>query len=636
MRVLLPLLLLLLLSGCTPSQEEAQRKARFQAALDRYKAYEEHSKAAPPQEPKPLSKPIPPFLLKRVSVNLHQVPFKEALKTLTYLTKTNIYLDRDVELNVDLFLVDATLKEALDALCEQHGFSYEVTPDKGVKIVTYKTAILKLFVPASMRSVNSMVASASAAGDSTQSGEAQLIINNQLRIDIWEQVRTTLERIIADEEQTSIQVAFSKTASRNRAKATSQEDKDQQDRQSQEQRAQSEADSFGESSGGRWGQGFQKQEGNPLKKASKEVDLNKLIPKKSESRVAQSTQQRGEMSARSKELSSIASLMRNYSKNTQRQSQEVVSSTERTTINRSLQYRPFVQVDRISGLIVVRGRPKTIAKIDEYIQALNKILNREIMVDLQIVEFINNKDFTMGVNWKRLIDDVKLLGSDGVVKLEQRLAPDTGMVELTFRGADFQAFLAALSAQGYTRVISSPRITTLNNQPAVIKVGNDRILIYNKVEYESTTTQNVSNTVSSVNVQKMPIISEGLTLYVLPRYNEESQEVLLNIIPILQKLQGKSAAELEEQLASMIIADPSRFQTRPVPLTIETKQLNAIAKLKEGEVLVLGGISSEIDDDSIQGMPILSEIPILKHLFRQKKLSKIKSYLILLLRVKYF
>ncbi|NPA64815.1 MAG: hypothetical protein GXO16_07550, partial [Epsilonproteobacteria bacterium] len=137
-------------------------------------------------------------------------------------------------------------------------------------------------------------------------------------------------------------------------------------------------------------------------------------------------------------------------------------------------------------------------------------------------------------------------------------------------------------------------------------------------------------------VQKMPIISEGLTLFVLPRYNEEKQEVLLNIIPILQKLQGESANNLEQQLANMVIADPSQFQTRPVPLTIETKQLNAIAKLKENQVLVLGGISSEVDTDTIQGLPVLAQLPLFKHLFRQKSLSKLKSYLILLLKVRYF
>ncbi|MRJ02960.1 MAG: hypothetical protein GXO19_01580 [Epsilonproteobacteria bacterium] len=630
-----PLLLIFLLWGCGAVKE---RELQVQKELQKYKRIVsmERRTPPPPQKPKPLPpREEPDFLKKRVSINLHKVPLKDAVKTLTYLTNTNIYLDRDIELRADLFLVDATLKEALDALCDQFGFSYEIK-GKSVKIVTYKTAILKLFVPASMRSVSSLVTSAAATGDSTQSGEAQLSINNQLKIDIWEGVKNTLQRIIADEERTSVQIAFTRSISKSLSQTASQEQKGAQENQRQKSYSQGEADSFGKSIGSQSGKSFSKEEGNPLKKASKEIDFNKILPKKSESDSSRAAERWGSMESKSSELSSISSVMRNFSKNRQKQEQESSNSVERVSVSRSLDYKPFVEVDRLSGLIVVKARPKTIEKIEEYVQTLNKLLNREIMVDLEIVEFINTKNFTMGVDWKKLIDDVQLLDSDGIMKISQKTAPDTGMVELTFRGADFQAFLTALSAQGYTRVISSPRITTLNNQPAVIKVGSDRILIYNKVQYESTTTQNVSNTVSSVDVQKMPIISEGLTLYVLPRYNEESREVILNIIPILQKLQGKSSTELDQQLSNMVIADPSRFQTKPVPLTIETKQLNAIAKLKEDEVLVLGGISSEIDDDSAQGVPLLSEIPILQNLFRQKKLSKVKSYLILLLRVKYF
>jgi MSHA biogenesis protein MshL len=263
------------------------------------------------------------------------------------------------------------------------------------------------------------------------------------------------------------------------------------------------------------------------------------------------------------------------------------------------------------------------------------MFNQEILIDLEIAEFINTKDINRGVDWQKLFNDVKLFGNSGVVSIKQNLAPTLGGgIELTYHGADFSAFLAALSQQGYTRVVSSPRITTLNNQPALIKVGNDRILIYTKVESENTTTQNVSNSISSVSVERTPIVSEGLSLLVYPRYNEYSKTIILNITSILQKLSGKGSKDLDTQLANMVIADPSRFQTKPVPLNIETKQLNAVAKLKDGDVLVLGGLSSEVNTKERSFVPLLGEVPILRELFSNTKDERIKSFLILLLRVK--
>ncbi|NPA63974.1 MAG: hypothetical protein GXO16_03260, partial [Epsilonproteobacteria bacterium] len=417
MRIKALFLSALLLSGCSYTVSHTQLK-KFEKEYQKYKElYAIKQTPAPkPQTPKPLKEPQkkekPEFLQKRLSVNFKHVPFTQAVQTLTFLTKTNILVDRDPKVFVDLFLIDATLEQALEALCNRYGFEYSVKEEM-VEITTYKTAIFKLFVPASLRQISSSVTSAAATGGDNQSGDAQLSIVNQLKIDMWEQITTTLEQIISDEEKTAVQVAYTQTEVENKTLTDSNQDSSQGSVQNQKSFSQARADQTGEASAEQNSSGYAKQEGNPLKKASKDVDLDKIFPKKQQVKANRYATTQNSAEAFNDSQTAASTQNRNFQQNIQQQRQKSVATAKQTSISRSVEYRPFIQVDRLSGVVVAKARPKTLQKIGEYIQTINHILNKEIMIDLEIVEFINTHNFNMGVDWKKLIDDVNLLGVRG-------------------------------------------------------------------------------------------------------------------------------------------------------------------------------------------------------------------------------
>lgn len=617
----------IIFTGCTP-------EARFEAQKRQMEQFYKLQNMPPIQIPKPIKpkeKPLPPILQKRLSINAAQVPFDQAIKMISFASGVNIITDRPIRYPVSLFMQNAPLKDILSAITTPYGYSYTLK-EQTIYIHTYETKMFHLYLPASDRAIGSSLSTTSTT--ESQSGSSNLQLDNSLKVTLWENIEKTLQKIIEDEEKITVSIQYSTTTatSANQQKDINQDTSTQSQNQYTDQQAH--AKDVGSQEAATKAAKVQKEHGSPLSNMGK-LNPNVLFPKGKDSNATTkssrlaSTEQNIQAHAIQNQT---ATSQQNTLANTEQKS---LARTTQENIQIQYQLKPFVQIDKLTGTVLVRARPRAIKKIARYIESLNKMFNKEILVDLQIVEFINTKELNHGINWNKLFRDVTLFNTHGPVTISQQFAPTlTEGIQATFNGATFQMLLAALSKQGYTRVISSPRITTLNNQPALIKVGNDRILIYTKLESENTTTQNVSNSVSSVSIQKTPIVSEGLSLLVNPRYNAYSDTILLNITSILQKLDGTSAQNLDEQLSNMVIADPSNFQTHPVPINIQTKQLNAIAKLKDGQILVLGGLSSTIDTNSRSMVPLLGRVPILRELFSHHKRSKLKSFLILLLRVK--
>jgi len=83
----------------------------------------------------------------------------------------------------------------------------------------------------------------------------------------------------------------------------------------------------------------------------------------------------------------------------------------------------------------------------------------------------------------------------------------------------------------------------------------------------------------------------------------------------------------------MVIADPRNFQTKPIPINIATKQLNAIAKLKDNQLLILGGLSYTSDNTTARKVPLLGDVPVVGKLFSNTTVSKAKKYLLFLIKI---
>jgi len=180
---------------------------------------------------------------------------------------------------------------------------------------------------------------------------------------------------------------------------------------------------------------------------------------------------------------------------------------------------------------------------------------------------------------------------------------------------DFNAFIELLKTQGDVQVLSSPRVSTLNNQKAVIKVGNDEYFI---TDLESTNTSTAAGTTVTPDVTLTPFFS-GIALDVTPQVSEN--EVVLHIHPMVTE----------------VITQNKQFtlnnSTQIIPLAFSSvRETDTIVRARDGQVIVIGGLMSDRSERNNAGLPGLSNIPGVGELFKHRNNKSRKTELVILLR----
>ncbi|MDE2220383.1 MAG: pilus (MSHA type) biogenesis protein MshL, partial [Gammaproteobacteria bacterium] len=190
-----------------------------------------------------------------------------------------------------------------------------------------------------------------------------------------------------------------------------------------------------------------------------------------------------------------------------------------------------------------------------------------------------------------------------------------GAFALAVNPADFNSYIELLGTQGKTRVLSSPRVSTLNNQKAVIKAGADEYFV----------TGVSSNTVASTTPVTNRDVSlaqffSGIALDVTPQIAADGQ-VILHIHPTI--------SEVTEKVKQVTIAQ----QTDSLPLAFsQVRESDSIVKASSGQLIVIGGLMRTSRSSQDYRIPGLGSLPWLGHLFRSQQRSEVHTELVILLR----
>jgi MSHA biogenesis protein MshL len=176
--------------------------------------------------------------------------------------------------------------------------------------------------------------------------------------------------------------------------------------------------------------------------------------------------------------------------------------------------------------------------------------------------------------------------------------------------------ITLLSTQGTVNVLSSPRVSTVNNQKAVIKVGSDEFFV---TDLSSDQNSTASGTTSNPELTLTPFFS-GIALDVTPQISENG-EVILHIHP--------SISEVEDQQKVITLAG----ETFELPLAFSTiRESDSVVKALNGQVIVIGGLMKNASRDDLGETPGVSDIPFFGELFKQKRNANRRSELVILLR----
>jgi MSHA biogenesis protein MshL len=297
-----------------------------------------------------------------------------------------------------------------------------------------------------------------------------------------------------------------------------------------------------------------------------------------------------------------------------------------------------------SNLVLVRGLPSELREVAAYLGDVQDSMIRQVILEAKVVEVELSDGFQAGINWAALgrpgTGDTVLVGQTGGGSIfgesgASEIAGQTGNLDprslvqvdnaLTsaFGGVfsaavsigDFAAFIELLESQGDVQVLSSPRVSTINNQKAVIKVGTDEFFV---TDISSTTVVGTAST-TSPNVTLTPFFS-GIALDVTPQISREG-DVILHIHP--------TVSEVVDQRKDLSLGG----ETQSVPLALSTvRESDSIVRARSGQIVVIGGLMQEASRNATGQVPFFGRLPGVGRLFRHERRSTRKTELVILLR----
>lgn len=304
-----------------------------------------------------------------------------------------------------------------------------------------------------------------------------------------------------------------------------------------------------------------------------------------------------------------------------------------------------VVVNPPSGLVVVRAMPAELKNIEDFIRQIHNVTERQVILEAKILEVELSDGFQSGINWASLgtpkdggtivagqvgggtlitNGTSEILNNAGVLD-PRNLAEISGTNASAFGGMfslalnlnEFNAFIELLETQGNVQVLSSPRVSTVNNQKAIIKVGSDEYFV-TEVETNVTTSAAGGESVNP-SVKLTPFFS-GIALDVTPQITEGGM-VTLHIHP--------SVSQVEDQTKTFTVGgDPFS-----IPLAFSsTRESDSIIRAQNGQIVVIGGLMKNQTSETVASVPLLGKLPLIGSLFRHTKQVSQKSELVILLR----
>lgn len=287
-------------------------------------------------------------------------------------------------------------------------------------------------------------------------------------------------------------------------------------------------------------------------------------------------------------------------------------------------------IDKPVGLITVTCPRPLLEKLELYFKALKRELYKQVAIEAKILEVQLNDSSSIGLNWNLILQNLSAAAiySGGTnynktttyetTAIPQSATIITDGLTRNFSGAislasfTFDSFLNVVEEQGQTNILSNPKLSVMNGQPAMMTVGRNVTYID---EISSDTNDDTGTvTYTAETARALSGVGLALTANIL-----DNNEIVLNLVPV--------TSELEEPIEYRTIG----LGEIGLPV-ISVREMSTTVKVKDGEMLVIGGLISSVDSDSGTFVPGTSDIPFFKYLFGYEEKVVQKRELIILLR----
>jgi MSHA biogenesis protein MshL len=271
-----------------------------------------------------------------------------------------------------------------------------------------------------------------------------------------------------------------------------------------------------------------------------------------------------------------------------------------------------VVVNSLSGVVVIRALPGELRTVEQYLKATQVMVERQVMLEAKILEVRLFEQYQAGVNWSTFngqnnrlslgvvppgstmqptggpLSTSSVLANPGLAGSVAATALGGGFVGLAFQTANFAALLNFLETQGSVSVLSSPRIASINNQKAVLKVGTDELFVTNVT---TTTTSTAAGTTATPSLTLQPYFS-GISLDVTPQIDSDGN-IILHVHPAISTVTEKDK-----------IIDLGTLGSFKLPLASSSvNETDSIVRVQDGNIVAIGGLMTQEQTNNRSGLP---------------------------------
>lgn len=351
---------------------------------------------------------------------------------------------------------------------------------------------------------------------------------------------------------------------------------------------------------------------------------------------------------------------------TQKTKEETVTSTEATSDGKTMAAEStetktqqatrqvtlggsYYTIDKSVGMITVTAPRPLLEKIESYIGNLKKELYRQVVIEAKIIEVTLSDNSKIGLDWSQVLKNFNInglveFGTGGVMgqvwpwnppdefkptsgyDFDLRSPdpddtthylgpyPDSFVHKVSLAAAPFSVMLNALNEQGDATVLSNPKMTVLNGQPAVLSVGTDVTYIS---EIEGEVDDETGDTTYTVTTDN---IVQGIAFGVMASIIDEDS-VILHLTPITTDLVGDDIQYRQVGFSGSEVGLP----------VVQVREMSTMVQVNNGEMLIIGGLISSVEGKEENFAPVVGDIPLIRYLFGVEEKRMEKKELVILL-----
>lgn len=292
-----------------------------------------------------------------------------------------------------------------------------------------------------------------------------------------------------------------------------------------------------------------------------------------------------------------------------------------------------IVVNRETGQLAVYTTSRGHEQFRQFLDRISASARRQVLIEATIVEVTLSNASQQGVNWQKVVQGGLLRG------LSFQMLPsgtgafsgsqDASLLRMSYTSGsgDWSGVLTLLESFGQARVLSSPKISVLNNQTAALKVVDNYVYVtisFTPGTFTPNATGQLVRTTPDTYTSNINSVPVGFVMTVTPQV-AESGEVTLNVRPTISRV----VREIIDPNPALLGATPPIVNRIPI---VQSRELESVLRVQSGEIAVLGGLMQDASNDGEDAVPGISRIPLLGEAFKQKQQTRSKTELVVFLR----